>query len=151
MEESKKFSAPSTTYTSQPVQTSIGVTADNRVPPHGVRMFASDKSSHTAIPSSGTIVSIPAYVSAGSSAALQYQSTSNEVRPPMVSGVMPGTHLGRNSSSLALPKVEHPQVKVDGGSNGSSYVLNVQGNMISLKVLMRFQGFVELYFQFIND
>ncbi|XP_061345442.1 uncharacterized protein LOC133291238 isoform X2 [Gastrolobium bilobum] len=123
MEESKKFS------TSQPLQTSIGGTVDNRVPSHAVRMIAPDKSIHTAISSTSTIVSIPAHVSAGSSAALQYQSISNEVRPPVVSGLMPSSHLGRNSSPLALPKVEHPQFKVDGGSNGSSYVLQIQANL----------------------
>ncbi|TKY57350.1 PHD finger protein [Spatholobus suberectus] len=52
----------------------------------------------------------------------------NEVRPPVVSGVMPSSHLGRNSSSLVLPKVEHPQFKVDAGSNGSSYMMQVQAN-----------------------
>ena len=130
MEEAKKFSAsstPSTTHTSQPLQTNIGGPVDNRVPSHVVRIFPSDKSSHPAIPSMGTVVPIPAHVSAGSSAALQYQVTGNEVRPPVVSGVMPGSHLGRNASSLALPKVEHPQFKVDGGSNGSPYMLQVQG------------------------
>lgn len=127
MEEAKKFSAPSTTHTSQPLQSNIGGPVDNRVPSH-VRMFASDKPSQPAIPSTGTVVSIPPHVSAGSSAVLQYQSTGNEVRPPVVSGVMPSGHLGRNSSSLVLPKAEHPQFKVDGGSNGSSsYMLQVQG------------------------
>ncbi|RDY00713.1 PHD finger protein [Mucuna pruriens] len=137
MEEAKKFSAPapstlstpSTTHTSQPLQTNIGGSVDNRVPSHVVRIFPSDKSNHPAISSMGTVVSIPpAHVSAGSSASLQYQLTGNEVRPPVVSGVMPSSHLGRNSSSLALPKVEHPQFKVDGGSNGSSYMLQVQAN-----------------------
>ncbi|XP_047171299.1 uncharacterized protein LOC124839512 isoform X2 [Vigna umbellata] len=128
MEEAKKFSAPSTTHTSQPLQSNIGGPVDNRVPSH-VRMFPSDKPSQPAIPSMGTVVSIPPHVSAGSSAVLQYQSTGNEVRPPMVSGVMPSGHLGRNSSSLVLPKAEHPQFKVDGGSNGSSsYLLQVQAN-----------------------
>ncbi|KAG4382152.1 hypothetical protein GLYMA_14G018000v4 [Glycine max] len=130
MEEAKKISAPSTpstTHTSQPLQTNIVGPVDNRVPSH-VRIFPSDKSSHPSIPSMGAIVSIPAHVSVGSSAALQYQVISNEVRPPVVSGVMPGSHLGRNASSLALPKVEHPQFKVDGGSNGSPYMLQVQAN-----------------------
>ncbi|XP_027940344.1 uncharacterized protein LOC114194370 [Vigna unguiculata] len=128
MEEAKKFSAPSTTHTSQPLQSNIGGPVDNRVPSHVVRIFPSDKPSQPAIPSMGAVVSIPPHVSAGSSAVLQYQSTGNEVRPPVVSGVMPSGHLGRNSSSLVLPKVEHPQFKVDGGSNGSSYMLQVQAN-----------------------
>ncbi|KAE9606373.1 hypothetical protein Lal_00013614 [Lupinus albus] len=121
LDESKKFSAPSTTYTTQPMQTSIGGTVDNRVPPPPVRIFASDKSSHTAISSTGTVVSVPAHVSAAPSAALQYQSTNNEVRPPMISGTMPSSHLGRNPSPLAMPKV-------DGGSNAPSYVHQVPAN-----------------------
>ncbi|KAJ1392505.1 Zinc finger, PHD-type [Sesbania bispinosa] len=121
MEESKKFSAPSTPYASQPLQTSIAGTVDNRVPTHAVRMVASDKPSHAAFSSTGTVVSIPPHVAVGSSVALQYQTTNNEVRSPVVSGVMPSSHLGRNSTSLALPKV-------DGGSNGSPYVLQVQAN-----------------------
>ncbi|KAK7276893.1 hypothetical protein RIF29_18040 [Crotalaria pallida] len=128
LEESKKFSAPSTTYTSQPLQTGISGSVDNRVQSAPVRIFASDKSSHTAISSTGNAVSVPAHVSAGSSPALQYQPTSNEVRPPMVSGIMPGSHLGRNSSSFAMPKVERPPFKVDGGLNGPSYVPQVQAN-----------------------
>jgi hypothetical protein len=128
MEESKKFSAPSTTYTSQPLQTNTSGMVDNRVPTNAVRMFASDKSNHTAISSTVPMVCIPTHISAGSSAALQYQSTSNEVRPPIVSGVMPNNHMGRNPSSVALPRVENPQFKVTGGLSGAPYVLQVQGN-----------------------
>jgi hypothetical protein len=128
MEESKKFSAPSTTYTSQPLQTNTSGMVDNRVPNNAVRMFASDKSNHTAISSTASMVSIPPHLTVGSSAALQYQSTSNEVRPPIVSGVMPNNHMGRNPSSVALPRVENPQFKVTGGLSGAPYVLQVQGN-----------------------
>ncbi|XP_027330199.1 uncharacterized protein LOC113846306 [Abrus precatorius] len=129
MEEAKKFSASSTPSATQPLQTSIGGTVDNRGASQGVRMFPPDKSSHPIMSSTGTVVSVPVHVSAGSSATLQFQPTGHEVRPPVgVSGVMPSSHLGRNASSLALPKVEHPQFKVDGGSNGSSYVLQVQAN-----------------------
>lgn len=137
MEESKKFSAPSTTYTSQPLQTSVGGTVDSHVTTNAVRIFAPDKSSHTAISSTGTVVPIPPHVSAGSSAALPYQSTSNEGRPPVVSGAMHSSHLGRNSSSLVLPKVEHSQFKVNGGgSNGPPYVLQVQGNFLQISSLV---------------
>ncbi|XP_057726372.1 flocculation protein FLO11-like isoform X1 [Arachis stenosperma] len=128
MEEAKRYAAPSTTYTSQPVQPSTSVTVDNRVAPHGVRVFPPDNSSHIAIPSSATTVSIPSHVSAGSSSTSQYQVTSNEVRPPMVSGAIPSTHLGRNSSPMVVPKLENPQVRADGGSNGSSYVLSIPAN-----------------------
>lgn len=130
MEESKKFSAHSATHTSQPLQTSIGGIVENHVPSHNVRMFPSDKSSSTGITSAGTPAFTPViHVSTGSSAALQYQSTSNEIKPSMVTRGRPSSHLGRNSSSLPLPKGEQPQFKVDGGSNGSSYVMHVQGNV----------------------
>ncbi|KAF7815895.1 PHD finger protein [Senna tora] len=129
IEESKKFSARSATYTSQPLQTSISGTVESRGQPHAVRMFPADKSSHAVISSAGTPASMPVtHVSAGSSAALQHQSTSNEVRPSIVSSGVPSSHLGRNSSSSALPKAEPPHFKVDGGSNASSYVLQVQAN-----------------------
>ncbi|KAK2422027.1 RING/FYVE/PHD zinc finger superfamily protein [Trifolium repens] len=131
MEESKKFSAPSTTYTSQPLQTNTSGMVDNRVPNNAVRMFASDKSNHTAISSTASMVSIPPHLTVGSSAALQYQSTSNEVRPPIVSGVMPNNHIGRNPSSVALPRVENPQFKVTGGLSGAPYVLQVQANSVA--------------------
>lgn len=128
MEESKKFSVHSGSYTSQaqPLQTSIGGgTVENHVPSHAIRMFPSDKSSHVAISSSVTLAS----TSIATSTTLQHQSTGNETRAPMVSGGMTGSHLGRNSSSLSLPKVEQAQFKVDGASN-ASYVLQVQGNNI---------------------
>ncbi|XP_004491434.1 uncharacterized protein [Cicer arietinum] len=128
MEESKKFSAPSTTYTSQPLQTNASGMVDNRVPTNAVRMFAPDKPNHTAIASAVSMVSIPPHISAGSSAAMQYPTASNEVRPPMVSGVMPSSHVGRNASSVALPRVENPQFKVTGGLSGAPYVLQVQAN-----------------------
>ncbi|PNY09655.1 PHD finger protein, partial [Trifolium pratense] len=131
MEESKKFSAPSTTYTSQPLQTNTSGMVDNRVPTNAVRMFVPDKSNHTTISSTVSMVSIPPHLSAGSSAALQYQSTSNEVRPPMVSGAIPNNHMGRNPSSVALPRVENPQFKVTGGMSGAPYVLQVQANSLA--------------------
>lgn len=81
---------------------------DNCVPTNVVRTFSFDKSNHMAVTSSVSMVSIPPHLSPGSSAALQYQSTSNEVRPPIVSGVMPSSHMGRNPSSVGLPRVENP-------------------------------------------
>ncbi|XP_028777225.1 uncharacterized protein LOC114733899 [Neltuma alba] len=129
MEESKKFHEHSAPSTSQPLQTSMGSgMVENRMPSHTVRMFASDKSSHTGVSSSGTITSPHVtHVPAGSSSGLQYQSTTTEVKSPIVSGGMPSSHLGRNSSSLALPKVEQPQFKVDGGSSGP-YLMHAQAN-----------------------
>lgn len=131
MEESKKFAAPSTTYTSQPFQTNTGGMVDNRVPTTAVRMFTSDKSNHTSMPSTVSMASMPPHLAAGSSAPSQYQSTSNEVRPPIVSGVMPSSHMGRNPSSVALPRVENPQFKVTAGLSGAPYVLQVQANSLA--------------------
>ncbi|KAI4307943.1 hypothetical protein L6164_031067 [Bauhinia variegata] len=125
MEEAKKYSAHSATYSSQPLQTSTSGTVENRMPSHAVRMFPSDKSSHAAISSASTLASTP--VSQVSSA-LHYPSSSNEIRAPIVTSGMPSNHLGRNSSSLTLPKTEQPQFKADGGSNGSPYMLQVQAN-----------------------
>ncbi|CAI8586923.1 unnamed protein product [Vicia faba] len=137
MEESRKLlSASSTTYASQPLQTNTDGMVDNHVPTNTVRMFSSDKSNHMAVTSSVSMVSIPPHLSAGSSAALQYQSTSNEVRPPIVSGVMPSSHMGRNPSSVALPRVENPQFKVTGGLSGAPYVLQVQANSLANQSLV---------------
>ncbi|CAK8538862.1 unnamed protein product [Lathyrus sativus] len=137
MEESKKLlSASSTTYTPQPLQTNTGGMVDNRVPTNAVRMLSSDKSTHMAVTSSVSMVSIPPHLSAGASAALQYQSTSNEVRPPIVSGVMPSSHMGRNPSPVALPRVENPQFKVTGGLSGAPYVLQVQANSLANQSLV---------------
>ncbi|XP_028768875.1 uncharacterized protein LOC114726435 isoform X2 [Neltuma alba] len=129
MEESKKFHEHSAPSTSQPLQTSMGSgMVENRMPSHTVRMFPSDKSSHTGVSSSGTITSPHVtHVPAGSSSGLHYQSTTTEVKSPIVSGGMPSSHLGRNSSSSALPKVEQPQFKVDGGSSGP-YLMHAQAN-----------------------
>lgn len=68
------------------------------------------------------------HISTGSYAALQYHSTSNEVRPPIISGAMPSTHMGRNPYSISLPRAENPEFKVLGGLSGAPYVLQVQGN-----------------------
>lgn len=52
----------------------------------------------------------------------------------MVSSSVPGSHLGRDSSSPALPRV---QLRTDGGSNGSSYAFQVQGNLCSSGLVSR--------------
>ncbi|KAI9115708.1 hypothetical protein K1719_013377 [Acacia pycnantha] len=135
MEESKKLPEHSAPSTSQPLQTSMGGgMVENRTPSHTVRMYPLDKSSHTGL-SSGTTASHVTHVSAGSSAALQYQSTTGEVKPPIVSGGMPSSHLGRTSSSVALPKVEQPQFRVDVGSSGP-YLLHAQANSSSNQPLV---------------
>ncbi|KAF2303820.1 hypothetical protein GH714_023612 [Hevea brasiliensis] len=53
MEESKKFTAPSGTYSSQMSQPNFGAMGDIRGPSNSIRMFSSDKPSNTSIPSGG--------------------------------------------------------------------------------------------------
>lgn len=130
MEEPKKFSTQPTAYTSNSLQTSFGTAPENRGTSHTVRMFPLDKVGSSPTLSSGgfSTSSPPVHVHATTSASLPYQLPNNDARPPTVSIGLPSSHLGRDSSSLALPRVEKPQVKLDGGSNGSSYVSQVQAN-----------------------
>lgn len=122
MDESKNFAAHATTYTSHP--STLG---DIRGGPHAARIFPSDKPSNPPIASGGIPASSPlGHVSPAISTSLQHQLPTNEVRPAMVSRGLPSSHLGRDSSSLPLPKVERPQFKSDGGSNGSSFASQVQ-------------------------
>lgn len=128
MEESRKHPEHSVPSTSPPMPISMGGgMVENRTPSHNVRMYASDKSGHAGFSSSGTMVSPPvSHVTAGSPAPLQYQSIAGQVKPPIVSGGMHSSHLGRMPSSTPLPKVDQPQFRVDGGSNGP-YLLHAQG------------------------
>ncbi|KAJ0101161.1 hypothetical protein Patl1_04131 [Pistacia atlantica] len=132
MEDSKKFAAQPTTYTSHPhpLQTSFGTTADSRGVSHTVRMFSSDKSGLSpAIHSGGFPASSPpVHVSAGTSTPPPYHLPTSEVRTPTIST---GSHLGKDSSSSALHRIERPQIRLDGGSNGSSYASQVQANTSS--------------------
>lgn len=129
MEDSKKFSAQPTTYASQPhtSQTGFGATADSRGVSNTVRIFSSDKSGLSpAMHSGGFPASSPhVHVSAGTSTHLHLPTS--DVRTPTIST---GSHLGRDSSSSAMPRIERPQIRLDGGSNGSSYVSQVQGNSL---------------------
>ncbi|XP_044474340.1 uncharacterized protein LOC123202449 isoform X2 [Mangifera indica] len=130
IEDSKKFSAQPTTYASQPhtSQTGFGATADSRGVSNTVRIFSSDKSGLSpAMHSGGFPASSPhVHVSAGTSTHLHLPTS--DVRTPTIST---GSHLGRDSSSSAMPRIERPQIRLDGGSNGSSYVSQVQANTSS--------------------
>lgn len=132
MEESKKFTTQPTTYTSHPLQTSFGATAENRGTPHTVRIFPSDKISTSPTLSSGGFPSSSVHAHATTSTSQPYQLPNHDVRVPTVSTGLPGSHLARDSSSLALPRVERQQIKLDAVSNGSSYVPQVQGNSFPL-------------------
>lgn len=128
MDESKNFAAH-TAYTSHPVQTSSGALAETRGPSHTLRSLPVDKPTHSAISSGGIPASLPLVhaPATATSTSVQYQMPANEVRPAMVSRGGPSSHLGRDSSSLSLPKVERAQFKLDGGSNGSTYASQLQG------------------------
>ncbi|GAV85863.1 BAH domain-containing protein [Cephalotus follicularis] len=120
MEESKKFAAPSATYPSTPSPTSFGSAVENRGTSHIVRTFPSDRSSQSPMASGGFPVSSPlVHLPATTSSSLSYQSPTSEGRASTVSSGLASGHLGRESSSLALPRVERLQHKVEGGSNGS--------------------------------
>ncbi|KAJ7963716.1 PHD finger protein [Quillaja saponaria] len=140
MEESKKFSPHSGTYTSHPLPTSFSATG----PSHSIRVFQSDNKS-TYMPISSGTASPVVHISAATATSLQYQTPTNDVRPSMVSSGMPSNNLGREPSSSAFPRVERPQFKVDAGSNGSSFTLQVQANSSANQPLLNaptwsFQG-----------
>lgn len=124
MEDSKKFATQPTSYASHGLQTNFGAAAENRGTPHTVRMFPSDKTSPSpAISSGGFPAASPSvHVSAATPTSLPRPLPNNEVRGPTVSTGLPGSHLGRDSSSLPLPRVDRGPIKLDGGTNASSYV-----------------------------
>ncbi|KAK8488496.1 hypothetical protein V6N13_016349 [Hibiscus sabdariffa] len=126
MKEPKKFTTA--TYTSQSVQTNVGGSAENRGSSHAVRILPSDRPIHATVSSGGISVSSPAaHVTAAGSTPLQNQLPIGDVKMATMSTGLPSGHLG-NSSSFAYPRVDRPQVKLDGGSNVASYVSHVQAN-----------------------
>lgn len=130
MEEPKKFTIPGT-YTSQPLQTNIGGSAENRGQLHAIRLLPSDRPIHPTVSSGGIPVSLPpAHVAAAGSTPLQHQLPTSDVKMPTMSSGLPSGHLGRDSSSLAYPRVERPQIKLDGGSSAASYVSQIPGNSL---------------------
>ncbi|KAK3199839.1 hypothetical protein Dsin_023254 [Dipteronia sinensis] len=138
MEDSKKFTTQPATYAPHALQTNFGAAADNRGTSHSVRIFPPDKMSPSPTVSAGGFPasSPPVHVSAATSTSLPYQLHTNEARVPTVSTGFPGSHLGRDSASLALPRVDRAQIKVDGGINASSYVSQAQVNSSTNHQLM---------------
>ncbi|XWS51813.1 hypothetical protein CRYUN_Cryun11dG0014700 [Craigia yunnanensis] len=128
MEEAKKFTSPAT-YTSQSLQTNVGGSAENRGASHGVRILPSDRPIHTIVSSGGFPLSTPpAHVTAAGSTPLHHQLPTSDVKTPTMSTGLPSSHLGRDSSSFAYPRVERQQIKLDGGSKMTSYVSQVPAN-----------------------
>lgn len=129
MEESKKFAAPSGTYSAQTSQPSFGAMGDIRGPSHSIRMFPSDKPGNTSIPSGG--LPTPAtigHVSAATSTPLASQPIPSEVRVSTASTGLSNSHPGRDSSALAGHRVEKSHFKSE-GPNGTTYIPYAQGNL----------------------
>ncbi|XVF77337.1 hypothetical protein PTKIN_Ptkin14bG0035000 [Pterospermum kingtungense] len=128
MEEPKKFTAPAA-YTSQSLKTNVGGSAENRGASQAVRVSPSDRPIHATASSGGFPVSSTAtHVTAAGSTPLQHQLPTSNVKSSSMSTGLPSGHLGRDSSSFAYPKVERPQIKLDGGSNVASYFSHVPAN-----------------------
>ncbi|PRQ32000.1 putative chromatin regulator PHD family [Rosa chinensis] len=127
MDESKKYAAQTAAYPSQPLKTSFNVAAENHGLPHTVRI-STDNPNHAPISTGGFAASPLVHVSTVTPTSAQYQLPTSEIRTTMVSGSVPGSHLGRDSSSPAFPRGERVQLRTDGGSNGSSYAYQVQAN-----------------------
>ncbi|KAE8702038.1 RING/FYVE/PHD zinc finger superfamily protein, putative isoform 2 [Hibiscus syriacus] len=116
MEEPKKFTTPAT-YVPQSVQTNVGGSAENRGATHTVRVLPSDQPIHATVSS----------VTAAGSTPLQHQLPTGDIKMATMSTGVPSGHLG-NLSSFAYPRVERPQIKLDGVSNVASYVSHVPAN-----------------------
>ncbi|XP_011047529.1 PREDICTED: uncharacterized protein LOC105141853 isoform X2 [Populus euphratica] len=128
MEESKKFAAPSATYTTQITQPSFGAMPESHGPSHAFRVLSSDKPSNISVSSGVFPASLPGHVSAATPASSTLQPLTTEVKISTVSSGLPSSQLGRDLSSVAFSKVEKTQFKVEGGSNGASYAPQVLAN-----------------------
>lgn len=127
MEKTEEFSVPAATYSSQRPQPNMATTIENRGPSH-VRMFPHNKASHVVNPSGSFQSASPLiHGTPASSAPLPYQLPTSEVRPVVSSGVVSGNPV-RDSSLVAFPRGDRPSFRMDGRPNGSSHVLQVQGN-----------------------
>ncbi|XP_039035810.1 uncharacterized protein LOC120172423 [Hibiscus syriacus] len=124
MEEPKKFTTLAT-YTSRPVQSNVGGSAENHGSSNAVRILPSDRPIHATVSSGGTPVS--SHVTAVGSTPLEHQLPTGGVKWATMSTGLPSGHLG-NSSSFAYPRVDRPQIKLDGGSNVASFVSHVPAN-----------------------
>ncbi|MCD9560851.1 hypothetical protein HAX54_019659 [Datura stramonium] len=103
----------------------MATTIENRGPSH-VRMFPPDKASHLVNPSGSFQSASPlVHGTPASSVPLPYQLPTSEVRPVISSGVVSSNPV-RDSSLVALPRMERPSFRMDGRPNGSSHVLQVQ-------------------------
>ncbi|KAJ9182598.1 hypothetical protein P3X46_006578 [Hevea brasiliensis] len=128
MEGSKKFAAPSATYSSQMLQPSFGAVGDIHGPSHSICMFPSDKPSNTTLPSGGHSASVTlGHVSTATSTSVPNQLLPTEVRASTVSTGLCNSHPVWDSSALAGPRVEKLHFKSE-GPNATSYAPKVQAN-----------------------
>ncbi|KAL8131676.1 uncharacterized protein LOC141711701 [Apium graveolens] len=132
MEKSDEFAVHSASRSSQRLQANVG-SASESGSSQAVRMLTSQKPSQVPTASVGLQpASQLARVSATNSTALPYQLPTSEVRP-LVPGEIPTSHVGRDSSSLALPRAERPHFSSDMKYNGaypSQAQVNYSGNHI---------------------
>ncbi|KAJ8560978.1 hypothetical protein K7X08_027168 [Anisodus acutangulus] len=120
-----EFSVPAAAYSSQRPQANMAIAIENRGPSH-VRKFPPEKASHVVNPSGSFQPASPlVHGTPASSAPLPYQLPTSEVRPVISSGVVSGNPV-RDSSLVALPRVERPNFRMDAQPNGSSHMLQVQ-------------------------
>ncbi|KAI3703020.1 hypothetical protein L6452_28774 [Arctium lappa] len=110
MEKSEVFPIHAATYTPR--------VAESRATSNAVRTFPSGKADH--VPnSSGSFQHHSTVVHASpvsNSRTLPYQLPTSEVRPGG-SNVLPGSHLGRNSTALPIPQGARPHIRSDEISN----------------------------------
>lgn len=122
MEKAEDFSLPSTQHSSR-LHPNSGTAVESRNASHPVRTSQLDKSSHMSISSGSFQVASPlAHSTTLNSTSLPYQLPTSEIRP-IVSSALPSSHL----NSAALPRIDRPQLRSDGRSNGSSHPSQVQG------------------------
>lgn len=130
MEKSAEFAVHSALHSSQRSQANVG-SASESGSSHAVRMLTSQKPSQMPTASVGLQpASQLARVSATNSTALPYQLPTSEVRP-LVPGEIPSSHVGRDSSSLALPRTERPHFNSDMKFNGA-YPSQPKGNGLTV-------------------
>lgn len=142
MEESKRHPTHNTMHMSPSLQGNFSVGSDNRgtLP---TRTFQSDKPSQLPVSAGGfgaspspgyAAASSPVVVSTEKSTSVKYHFGPSEVRTPTVSSALSGSHLGKDTSSLAVPKVERSIDVVEIGSNAAPRTSIAQGNIIKLSV-----------------
>ncbi|KAK1405001.1 RING/FYVE/PHD zinc finger superfamily protein [Heracleum sosnowskyi] len=116
--KSEEFAVHSALHSSQRLQANVGAASESGSS-HAVRMLTSQKPSQASTASVGLQpASQLARVAATNSTALPYQLPTSEVRP-LVPGEIPSSHVGRDSSSLALARAERPHFSSDIKYNGA--------------------------------